>query len=96
MAWTYALVRMGVRERALVGSACGSDSPDSSTYQTVRPLRAMDPRAILSTRLAPALGQTTEFLDILAEAPRSDPFVGPDQHALEELLASFEPVTATR
>ncbi|MGN9907602.1 hypothetical protein ACTMTJ_08630 [Phytohabitans sp. LJ34] len=56
----------------------------------------MDPRAILSTHLAPALGQTTEFLDILAEAPRSDPFVGPDQHALEELLASFEPVTATR
>ncbi|MGN9914581.1 MBL fold metallo-hydrolase [Phytohabitans sp. LJ34] len=77
------------------------DSPwvhavDRAKYlDTIQPLRTMEPRAFLSTHLPPALGRTTDFLDMLAEAPGSDPFVGPDQHALEELLASFEPVTAT-
>ena len=76
------------------------DSPwvhnvDRVAYQgTVEPLRAMDPTVILSTHLPPAAGQTTEFLDMLAMAPGSDPFVGPDQRALEEMLASFEPVGA--
>ena len=59
--------------------------------ETVEPLRAMDPAVILSTHLPPAAGQTSEFLDMLAVAPASDPFVGPDQRALEEMLASFEP-----
>jgi hypothetical protein len=58
---------------------------------TVEPLRAMDPAVILSTHLPPAAGQTAEFLDMLAAAPGSDPFVGPDQRALEEMLAGFEP-----
>jgi hypothetical protein len=31
---------------------------------------------------------------MLAAAPKADPFVGPDQRALEEMLASFEPGTA--
>jgi Metallo-beta-lactamase superfamily len=76
------------------------DSPwvhtvDATKYlDTVRPLQAMDPRAILSTHLPPAMGQTKDFLDMLTEAPRSDPYVGPDQRAMEEMLASFEPVTA--
>jgi glyoxylase-like metal-dependent hydrolase (beta-lactamase superfamily II) len=58
---------------------------------TVEPLRAMNPDLILSTHLPPAAGQTTEFLDMLAAAPAADPFVGPDQHALQELLATFDP-----
>jgi hypothetical protein len=58
---------------------------------TVQPLREMDPAVILSTHLPPAAGQTAEFLDMLAAAPGSDPFVGPDQRALEEMLAGFEP-----
>jgi glyoxylase-like metal-dependent hydrolase (beta-lactamase superfamily II) len=58
---------------------------------TVQPLRAMDPDLILSTHLPPASGHNTDFLDMLAEAPGADPFVGPDQRALEEMLASFEP-----
>jgi hypothetical protein len=28
---------------------------------------------------------------MLTAAPGSDPFVGPDQHALEQMLAGFEP-----
>jgi hypothetical protein len=60
---------------------------------TIEPLRAMDPAVILSTHLPPAVGQTSKFLDMLAAAPHADPFVGPDQHALEEMLAGFEPAT---
>ncbi|WP_020385136.1 MBL fold metallo-hydrolase [Kribbella catacumbae] len=61
---------------------------------TVDPVRAMDPSFILSTHLPPAAGQTAEFLDMLTIAPTSDPFIGPDQHALEEMLASFEPASS--
>ncbi|HCT76121.1 MAG TPA: MBL fold metallo-hydrolase [Micromonosporaceae bacterium] len=74
------------------------DSPwvhniDTNKYLgTVQPLREMDPETILSTHLPPALGQTAAFLEMLALAPQADPFVGPDQKALEELLATFEPV----
>lgn len=59
--------------------------------QTVQPLRAMDPALILSSHLPPAEGKNAEFFDMLATAPRSDPFMGPDQAALEDLLATFEP-----
>jgi hypothetical protein len=31
---------------------------------------------------------------MLTAAPKADPFVGPDQHALEAMLVSFEPATA--
>jgi hypothetical protein len=56
----------------------------------------MGSELILSTHLPPAAGYTDEFLDMLAQAPGADPFVGPDQHALEELLADFEPVATSR
>lgn len=76
------------------------DSPwvhntDAARYLgTVQPLRDMDPAVILSSHLPPAVGHTAEFLEMLAAAPHADPFVGPDQRALEELLASFEPAGA--
>jgi glyoxylase-like metal-dependent hydrolase (beta-lactamase superfamily II) len=63
---------------------------------TVEPIRAMDPDVILSTHLPPAAGQLSEFLDMLATAPSADPFVGPDQRALEEMLASFEPAAGAQ
>ncbi|TWD84155.1 metallo-beta-lactamase superfamily protein [Kribbella amoyensis] len=59
--------------------------------RTVQPLREMDPAVILSSHLPPAAGHNAEFLDLLETAPGADPFVGPDQRALEELLAGFEP-----
>jgi glyoxylase-like metal-dependent hydrolase (beta-lactamase superfamily II) len=61
---------------------------------TVEPLRSLDPAVILSTHLPPAAGQTAEFLDMLTTAPASDRFVGPDQRALEAMLATFEPAPA--
>ncbi|HEX6684047.1 MAG TPA: MBL fold metallo-hydrolase [Candidatus Limnocylindrales bacterium] len=75
----------------------GIDSPwvhqvDRAKYEsTIEPLRVMDPSMILSTHLPPAVGRTGEFVDMLAAAPRTEPFVGPDQRALEEMLKTFEP-----
>ncbi|GAA4717373.1 MBL fold metallo-hydrolase [Phytohabitans rumicis] len=76
------------------------DSPwvhtvDTDRYlATVAPLRDMDPDTICSTHLPPAVGLTSRFIDMLVSVPQADPFVGPDQHALEEMLASFEPAQA--
>jgi glyoxylase-like metal-dependent hydrolase (beta-lactamase superfamily II) len=55
------------------------------------PLRAMDAELVLSTHLPPAAGRTRDLLTTLALAPSADAFVGPDQQALEALLASFAP-----
>jgi hypothetical protein len=60
-------------------------------YETFQPIRTMDPYAILSTHLPPAVGRTDDLLDTIATAPRAEPFVGPDQAALEAMLASFQP-----
>jgi glyoxylase-like metal-dependent hydrolase (beta-lactamase superfamily II) len=76
------------------------DSPwvhtvDRSKYlATTEPLRLMDPAIILSTHLPPAVSRLPEFLDMLAAAPQAEPFVAPDQQALEAMLAEFEPATA--
>lgn len=58
-------------------------------------LRAIDPALILSTHLPPAVGLTAEFFDMLEQAPQANRFVGPDQAALEQLLAGFEPAPTT-
>ena len=73
------------------------DSPwvhmtDRERYQrTIDPLRAMDPAAIVSSHLPPVVGNTSSCMDMLEVVPMADPYVGPDQRALEELLANFEP-----
>jgi glyoxylase-like metal-dependent hydrolase (beta-lactamase superfamily II) len=72
------------------------DSPwihniDTNRYlETVRTVQAFDPDLILSSHLPPAT-DTASLFDNVAEAPSAQPFVGPDQQALEQLLASFEP-----
>jgi glyoxylase-like metal-dependent hydrolase (beta-lactamase superfamily II) len=77
------------------------DSPwvhavDRQAFQrSLEPLRAMAPSALLSTHLPPAVGCLDEFLAMLGEAPDADPFIGPDQRALEEMLAGFAPAAAT-
>lgn len=76
------------------------DSPwvhvaDRGAYlSTVAPLRDMNPDIILSSHLPAALGSTSECLDMLATAPDADAWIGPDQRALEEMLAGFEPAAA--
>lgn len=76
------------------------DSPwvanvDTRKYRaTVDAFRRLDPSAILSTHLPPAVGLNDAMFAALDEAPDAPEFVGPDQAALEALLATFEPETA--
>ena len=57
---------------------------------TVDSFRRLHPSAILSTHLPPAVGLNDAMFDVLGEAPDAPEFVGPDQEALEALLATFE------
>ncbi|MEU8527781.1 MULTISPECIES: MBL fold metallo-hydrolase [Streptomyces] len=73
------------------------DSPwvhivDPAKYRaTIQPLLAMNPEIVLSTHLPPAVRMTSLMIDTITMAPDADPFVGPDQAALEQMLATFEP-----
>ena len=58
---------------------------------TFQPLRDREPELILSTHLPPAQGITGRMIDTLGSAAGASPFVGPDQAALEQMLAGFEP-----
>lgn len=76
------------------------DSPwvhtvDQARYlENLAPLHAMAPKLILSSHLPPAVDRTPEFLQTLSTAPVADAFTGPDQAALEQMLASLEPTPA--
>lgn len=69
------------------------DSPwlhevDSSRFKaSLDQIRAMEPETILSSHLPAARGMTDELLATLATAPSAEPFVGPDQEALMQMLA---------
>ena len=52
-------------------------------------VRQMAPKMILSGHLPPARGRTEQFLKSLAAAPSSEPFVGPNQAALEAMMAQM-------
>jgi glyoxylase-like metal-dependent hydrolase (beta-lactamase superfamily II) len=51
-------------------------------------LRSLEPRRVLSSHLPPATGMAGQLIDDLALVPGRDPWVGPDQAALDQLLAS--------
>ncbi|MDP9182655.1 MAG: MBL fold metallo-hydrolase [Actinomycetota bacterium] len=61
---------------------------------SLEPLRALDPSVVLCTHLPPARQAMPRLLEMLASAPDADAFVGPDQAALQQLLAGFEPQPA--
>lgn len=89
------LDRTELRARQLLWATV--DSPWVHTVEkgryleTLTPLTTFDPAMILGTHLPPAPGRTPEFLDMLHAAPEEKPFIGPDQEALEQMLATFEP-----
>jgi glyoxylase-like metal-dependent hydrolase (beta-lactamase superfamily II) len=58
---------------------------------TVDPLRAMAASAVFSVHLPPAPRPDNRLFETVLLAPQTPPFVGPDQAALEALLATFEP-----
>jgi hypothetical protein len=62
---------------------------------TVDPLRALGASAVFSSHLPPVPQPDDQLFETVALAPQTAPFVGPDQVALEALLATFEPAGAT-
>jgi glyoxylase-like metal-dependent hydrolase (beta-lactamase superfamily II) len=62
-------------------------------FDSIRAMRTLEPETVFSTHLPPAAGIAQSLWDMLVAAPDTDPFVGPDQHALEAMLATFEPAT---
>ncbi|MFJ9744002.1 MBL fold metallo-hydrolase, partial [Streptomyces sp. NPDC101166] len=73
------------------------DSPwihlvDTEKYlSTVDPIRRLDPSGVYSTHLPPAVGMNDRLFDMAVTAPGAPAFVGPDQRALQAMLAQFEP-----
>ncbi len=73
------------------------DSPwvhlvDPTAYAaSVDEVRRLAPASVLSTHLPPATGVDDALFEMLHEAPAGPEFIGPDQQALEAMLASFEP-----
>lgn len=77
---------------------------DASWLHTVDPeilardlerTRRIEPSLILSSHLPPAPGALLErCLGSIAAVPAAEPFVGPDQAALEQLLAAMAPTPA--
>lgn len=51
-------------------------------------VRRLDPSVVLSSHLPPASGRTSALLEHLRSARAAEPFVGPDQVALLEMLAA--------
>jgi hypothetical protein len=59
---------------------------------TVDPLRALGASAVFSSHLPPVPQPDDRLFDTVLLAPqKTGPFVGPDQLALQALLATFEP-----
>jgi glyoxylase-like metal-dependent hydrolase (beta-lactamase superfamily II) len=70
-------------------------SVDAPTFRsTLDRFAATAPPIVLSSHLPPARDALGTLSDTLLGVVGAEPYVGPDQRALEELLASFEPVPA--
>lgn len=54
--------------------------------KTLDRVRELSPKLILSAHLPVACDMTEELLGYLGTAPEAQPFVGPDQQALEDML----------
>jgi glyoxylase-like metal-dependent hydrolase (beta-lactamase superfamily II) len=57
--------------------------------QVLDRIRRLGPKTILSAHLPPAQGKTAQLLELLAGVPTSEPFVAPNQAALEQILAQI-------
>lgn len=81
----------GSRLWASVDSPWVTSVDRTAFHGSLQPLRELNPPVVLCTHLPPAHAATAQLLDTLETAPDVDPFVGPDQVALEKLLAELEP-----
>jgi glyoxylase-like metal-dependent hydrolase (beta-lactamase superfamily II) len=81
----------GQRLWATVDSPWVTSVDRNAFREALQPLRQLDPPVVLCTHLPPAHGSAAQLLNTLETAPDADPFVGPDQAALEAMLAEMEP-----
>ncbi len=88
-------VSAGDLAQGMIGWAL-ADSPwvhmvDPSEFsRALDRIRQMGPKMIFSAHLPPARGKTQQFLELLTTVPALPPFVGPDQTALEQILAPMK------
>jgi flavorubredoxin len=50
-------------------------------------IKEMNPQTILSAHLAPASGMVDQFLETMSHLPSADPFIGPNQLEIEQIMA---------
>lgn len=62
---------------------------DATFAASLNQVRKMEPEMILSSHLPPARRMTDRLLGTLAKAPAATPFMGPDQAALEQMMAQL-------
>lgn len=61
---------------------------DRSFVESLKVIRRLDPRLVLGSHLPPAHRMTEDLIRILGGARDAEPFVGPDQAALEAMLSA--------
>ena len=63
---------------------------DANTFAaSLDEVRKMEPEMILSSHLPPAHRMTEQLINTLAAAPAATPFMGPDQAALQQMMAQL-------
>lgn len=83
----------GQRLWATVDSPWVTGVDRAAFRRSLEPLRQLNPPVVLTAHLPPAHDAMAMLLDTLESAPAADPFVGPDQRALQALLAELEPAS---
>ncbi len=81
----------GQRLWATVDSPWVSGVDRNAFAASMEPLRRLNPPVVLCTHLPAAHGAAANLLNTLESAPDANPFTGPDQAALEAMLAEMEP-----
>jgi flavorubredoxin len=85
-----ATLQAGQVRWATIDSAWVHDVDRGSYGHALDQLRALEPTMVCSSHLPPAPGAMLDlFVDSLAMTPDADRFVGPDQAALEAMLAGM-------
>jgi hypothetical protein len=61
---------------------------EQKLVQVLNAIRELEPSAILSSHLPPAIDMSETLFEYLAAARLVPPFVGPDQAALQQMMAA--------
>jgi hypothetical protein len=85
-------LRAAQRLWSTVDSPWVASTDAAAFHSSLAMLAATDAPVVLSSHLPPARNALATLSDTLSGVVGSQPYVGPDQRALEELLAGFEPV----